>query len=182
MDKKTVATYTNELVLRIQNGNLEHSSFKVLIELHQERLYWQIRRMVKNHEDTEDVLQSVFIKIWKALPKFRLESEFSTWSFRIAYNEAVTFLGKRTKRSEVDEPTVYLDQKHSNDMDGEEVERILHFALESLPDKQRLVFECRYFEDMSFAQVEELTGTSVGALKASYHHAQKKIKEILMKY
>lgn len=182
MDTKTIQTYSRELVLRIQNGNLEHSSFKELIALHQERLYWQIRRMVKNHEDTQDVLQLVFVKIWKAIPNFRFDAEFSTWSFRITHNETVTFLKKRNKRNEVDEPTLYLEGQASHDIDGEEVERLLFLALETLPDKQRLVFECRYFEDKSFAEIEELTGTSIGALKASYHHAQKKIKDFLSDY
>jgi RNA polymerase sigma factor (sigma-70 family) len=175
-------TTNNELVKRIQNGVLPQASFKELVVNNQEQLYWQIRRLLKNHDDAEDVLQSVFIKIWKGIPKFRSDSEFSSWAYRIAYNESMTFIGKKKRIATIDDPSVLLDNKEGveDGFSSEEIEKKLFKALDSLPDKQRLVFELRYFDEKSFAEISEITGTSTSGLKASYHIAQKKIKEILL--
>lgn len=156
--------------------------FKRIVIKFQERLYWQIRRLTKNHQDTEDVLQNVFVKAWKGLPNFREEANLYTWLYRIAYNETHTFLTRESKRStqELDPPL--FENKlavEGKDLSPEEIEDILNKALATLPEKQLLVFNLKYFDDLKFTDIAELTGTSVGALKASYHLAVKKIEEFI---
>lgn len=156
--------------------------FQLIVKKYQERIYWQIRRLTKNHQDTEDVMQNVFIKAWKGLEKFRAESALYTWLYRIAFNETHTFLSRESKRSTTDlDPPLF---ENSISIEGKEysvgeIEALLNKALETLPEKQRLVFQLKYFDDLKFKEVSELTGTSVGALKTSYHLAVKKIEEFL---
>lgn len=156
--------------------------FQQIVKAYQERIYWQIRRLTKNHQDTEDVMQNVFIKAWKGLPKFRKESNLYTWLYRIAFNETHTFLTKANKRRTTDlDPPLFENhlQNSGKDISGEEIEMALNQALETLPEKQRQVFELRYFEEMKFKDISKMLGTSEGGLKASYHLAAKKIEEIL---
>ena len=158
------------------------TAFQKIVKKYQERIYWQIRRLVKNHTDTEDVMQNVFIKVWTGLPKFRKEANLYTWIYRIAFNESHTFLSKRNKKSTVDlDPPLFENRliTEGKEMSGEEIEALLQKALDSLPDKQRQVFELKYFDDLKFKEISEMIGTSVGGLKASYHLAVKKIENIL---
>lgn len=157
--------------------------YRLIIGRFQERIYWQIRRLVKNHQDTEDVMQNVFVKVWKNLDNFREDSNLYTWLYRIAFNETHTFLGKEAKRrtSDLDPPlfenSIAVEGKN---ISGDEIESLLNAALATLPEKQKLVFELRYYDELKFQEIAELTGTSEGALKASYHLAAKKIEEFLL--
>jgi RNA polymerase sigma factor (sigma-70 family) len=158
------------------------AGFQKIVEKFQERIYWQIRRLVKNHEDSADVMQNVFIKVWKALPEFREEAALYTWIYRIAFNETHTFLSRESKKKTVDlDPPIF---ENAIEVDGknyspEEIEVLFNKAIDTLPEKQKLVFNLKYFDELKFTEIEEMLGTSVGALKASYHLAVKKIEEYL---
>jgi RNA polymerase sigma-70 factor (ECF subfamily) len=158
------------------------TGFRVLMVKYQERMYFHIRRMVTDHDDADDILQNTFIKVHKGIHKFREQSGLYTWLYRIATNETLSFLNSR-KRKRVDslENHPAISEQLTSDVffDGNEAQVRLVAALRTLPDKQRAVFNMRYFDDMPYAQISEVTGTSVGALKASYHHAAKKIESFL---
>lgn len=153
------------------------------MEKYQERLYWHIRRLVYEHEDANDVIQDCFIKVYRGIDKFERKSKLYTWLYRIATNEALTFLKKKQRRSAdpIDEEESGLANSLRADayFDGEEAQARLLRALDELPEKQRLVFNMRYFEELSYSDISEVLDTSVGALKASYHHAVKKIEAFL---
>ena len=169
-----------ELLAEFKNS--PQIAFQKIVKKYQERIYWQIRRLTKNHQDAEDVMQNVFIKAWNGLPKFREEANLYTWLYRIAFNETHTFLTKRSKMTNVDlDPPLFENRLSTNgeDISGEEIEKILYKALETLPEKQRQVFNLKYFDELKFKEISEMLGTSVGGLKASYHLAVKKIEEIL---
>ena len=157
--------------------------FQALVEQYSEPLYWHIRQIVGSHEDADDILQDAFVKIWRALPDFRGESSVSTWMWRIATNEAMTFLRRKRVRAALQFSSISAEVERSIDGDpyfnGDEAERKLAKAIAKLPDKQRAVFCMRYYQDLPYEQIAEITGTSVGALKASFHIAQEKIKEEL---
>lgn len=158
------------------------AGFRKIVQQYQERIYWQIRRYTKNHQDTEDVMQNVFVKAWKGLENFREESNLYTWLYRIAYNETHTFLSRESKRKTVDlDPPLFENSitVEGKDYSAEEIETILKNAMATLPEKQLLVFNLKYFDDLKFTEISELTGTSVGGLKASYHLAVKKIEEFI---
>lgn len=152
----------------------------MLMEHYQERLYWHIRRMVLDHDDANDVLQNCLIKVYRSIGAFEGKSKLYTWLYRIATNEAITFLGQKRRRSadsiEGGEGVVTGQLRADPYFNGEEIQLRLQEALHRLPDKQRLVFNLRYFEEMPYQEMAELLQTSVGALKASYHHAVKKIE------
>lgn len=158
-----------------------HLALNLIVENYDQRLYWHIRRMVEVHDDADDVLQESFIKIWKNLPRFRSESAVYTWIYRIATNEALSFLKKRARRTNVSldgasteyrlESDSYFDEKAANAR--------FELAISRLPEKQRLVFNLKYFEEMKYDDMAQVLDTSVGALKASYHHAVKKIRDML---
>jgi RNA polymerase sigma-70 factor (ECF subfamily) len=156
-------------------------AFNLLVRQFQQRMYWHIRKMVLDHDDADDVLQNVFIKAFHGLSKFRGESKISTWLYRIATNEAITFLNAKKKRFFV--PIVDVESQLSRNLEsdhyfsGDRIQMKLQQALLTLPEKQRLVFNMKYFEDMKYEEISEILGTSVGALKASYHHAVKKIED-----
>ena len=162
--------------------NLEQT-FNEIVAKYRERLYWHIRSLVCSHEDADDVLQDCFVKIWKALPGFRGDSELFTWAWRIATNEALNFLHKQKVRAALSFESLRttLENRIDDDpwFDGDALQRDLAKAIVGLPEKQRLVFQMRYYEDLSYEQISEITGTSVGALTASYHIAYEKIREIL---
>lgn len=185
-DKTARILMTEQLLIAaLQDEVQRKKAFQTLVETYQERLYWHIRRFVFNHEDANDVIQNTFIKAWKGLDNFRADSKLYTWLYRIATNESITFINKRKKyRSEDLEGEESF--QHANHLvadeyfDGTEAEKKLYEALGTLPDKQREVFQLRYFEDMKYDDISEVTGTSVGGLKASYHHAVKKIEKYIL--
>lgn len=167
-----------------REGSCE-KAFNLIVEQYTERLYWHIRRFLCNHEDTNDLLQDVFIKIWAALPSFRGESQLFTWIYRIATNEVLNYLRKQRFKALVSfqDVTEILEKKIDEDarFNGNEIQRELLKALQRLPEKQRIVFSLRHFDDLTYEQISEITNTSVGALKASYHYASNKIKADLEK-
>lgn len=145
------------------------------MEHFQQSLYWHIRKIVLDHEDANDVLQNTFIKVWRYLPKFRGDSKLYTWLYRIATNEALSFL--RAKKDNLPNAENYLMHTANNPyFDGDEAQQILWEAINQLPDKQKAVFVMKYFDDLPYEDISSITETSVGALKASYHHASQKIK------
>ncbi|MEN0006001.1 MAG: sigma-70 family RNA polymerase sigma factor [Bacteroidota bacterium] len=179
-----MANNTDEQILQLlaQKGSYERG-FRLLISTYQERLYWQIRRLVIEHEDANDVLQNCFIKIYKNIDRFKGNSKLYTWLYRIATNEAITFLNKKQRKATIaiDDEGLHLSNKLEADtyFDGSRAQLQLQKALCTLPEKQRAVFNLRYFEEMSYKDMSAVMGTSVGALKASYHHAVKKIEHYL---
>jgi len=164
----------------IAQGDFE-KAFGLIMSGYKERLYWHIRNMVLSHDDTDDILQNVFIKIWKNLPKFEGRSQVFSWAYRIATNETLTFLDKKKRKHTVsiDENEGVLANTLMADeyFDGDYAQAILLEAVQALPEKQRQVFTMKYFEEMKYNEISELLETSVGGLKASYHHAVKKIEE-----
>ena len=152
-----------------------------MIKLYTEPLYWQIRRMVQSHDDANDLLQNTFLKAWQNIENFRGDAKLSTWLYKIAINESITYLEKERKRlglslDDEESHIVHLIEADT-DIDGDELARQLREAIAALPEKQRLVFNMRYYDDMKYEQMSEILGTSVGALKASYHLAVKKIEQ-----
>lgn len=172
-----------ELLEKLRNQESRNYGFNLLVRAYQQRIYWHIRKMVVDHDDADDLVQEVFVKIWKNISSFREDSSLFTWVYRIATNECLNFLRKKRKRFFIPLHDVAgeLSQKleSSTEIDGSEVEMKLQKALLTLPDKQRLVFNMKYFDDMKYTQIAEITGSSVGSLKASYHHAVKKIEDYL---
>lgn len=167
-------------ILNIFHGGSKNEGFRILVEKYKERLYWHIRKMVISHQDADDVLQEVFIKVWKKLDDFRHEATLYTWLYRIATNETLNFLKKQQKKFFIPMVDSYkmLSKKLESDayFSGNAVDKKLQQALLKLPEKQRLVFNMKYFEDMKYEDMAEILGNSVGSLKASYHHAVKKVK------
>lgn len=161
----------------------EELAFNNLVLKYQERLYWHIRKIVITHEDADDVLQNTLIKVWKSLPAFRSESGLYTWLYRIATNEALTLLKQKKRRHFV--PWGDMEKGMSEQMesdpffDGDEASLKLQKAILKLPTKQRIVFNMKYFDEVKYEAMSEILDTSVGALKASYHHAVKKIETML---
>lgn len=170
-----------EILTQFKNPSTRHDGFNLLITTYQEKLYWHIRHMVLEHEDANDVIQNVFVKVWKSLDKFRAESKLYTWLYRIATNEALTFLNQKKRRYalSVEDENLSVGNRLRADQyfDGDELQIRLQEAISTLPDKQKIVFRMRYFEEMKYQDMSEILETSVGALKASYHHAVKKIEK-----
>jgi len=164
-------------------SDTQNYAFNLIVRKYQERLYWQIRKIVINHDDADDVVQNTFLKVWGGLQNFREDSQLYTWLYRIATNEALTFL--KRKKTKFFLPLIDVEQQLSNSIesdpyfDGNELQAKLQKAIVRLPDKQKLVFNMKYFEEMKYEDMSKILGTSVGALKASYHHAVKKIEKFL---
>lgn len=160
-------------------------AFNGIVNTYSERLYWHVRRFLCSHDDTNDLLQDIYIKIWTALPSFRGDSQVFTWLWRIATNEVLNHLRKQKFKALVslDSSMEILRKKIDDDpyFNGNELQRELYKAIQKLPEKQRVVFNMRYFDELKYEEISEITDTSVGALKASYHHAYNKIKEELNK-
>ncbi|HCM60212.1 MAG TPA: RNA polymerase subunit sigma-70 [Bacteroidales bacterium] len=158
-------------------------AFRMIVDTYGSKLYWHIRRLVITHEDTDDALQNTFINAWRKIGSFRFDSSLLTWLWSIATNEALTLIRRRERQSSVsldDVEGILSDSAEgSNWFDGDAAEVKLQNAILGLPEKQRIVFNMKYFDDMSYEDMSSLTGTSVGALKASYHHAVKKIEQFL---
>lgn len=179
--------YNEEEVLsKLKSGNSEVQkvAFGKLVAFYTEKLYWQIRKMVLSHEDANDLLQNTFIKAWVNIETFRGDSKLSTWLYKIATNECITFLNKQRtiNNLSIDDSDVFLLGRLESDdyFDGDEAQFKLQKAILTLPEKQRLVFNMRYYDETPYDEMSEILGTSVGALKASYHHAVKKIEDILL--
>lgn len=174
----------DQVILRsFKDERTRDSAFTQLVKKYQERLYWHIRRMLVEHEDTNDVLQNVFIKVWKNLGDFREESNLYTWMYRIATNETLTWLDQQKRRSSVSISDGESDLSNKlvaqKGFDANKLEWKLQQAIQSLPEKQRVVFNLRYYDEMPYEEMATVLDTSVGALKASYHHAVKKVEAYL---
>lgn len=170
-----------ELLMLFKEEKTKEQAYTKIVRKYQERLYWHIRRLVVNHEDANDVLQNVFIKVWKYLENFREEANLYTWLYRIATNETLTFLQKEKKRSSMsisDEDTGLENKlRAEKGFDVNKLEWKLQQAIQSLPEKQRIVFTLRYYDEMPYEEMSQVLETSTGALKASYHHAVKKVEQ-----
>ena len=169
-----------ELLTLLREPDTIREGFAKLVSEYSEQLYWQIRKMVLSHDDANDILQEVFIKAWSSIDNFRGEAKLSTWLYRIAINESITFINKMRAQNHIsidDDDSFLINQLEGDKyFDGDETQKLLQKAILTLPEKQRLVFQMKYFDEMKYEEMSEILGTSVGALKASYHHAVKKIE------
>lgn len=169
-----------ELIQRLRDPATCREAFGEVIKIYTEPLYWQIRRMVQSHDDANDLLQNTFLKAWSSIENFRGEARLSTWLYKIAINESITFLDKERRRLNISiddqEAALARTIEADQDFDGDELQRKLRCAVASLPEKQRLIFNMKYFDDMKYEDISNILGTSIGALKASYHLAVKKIE------
>jgi RNA polymerase sigma-70 factor (ECF subfamily) len=177
------AASDSELLVQFRNPVTKERAFTAIIKKYQEKLYWHVRRMVIDHEDANDVLQNVFIRVWNGLENFREDSQLYTWLYRIATNETLTFLEQQKKRTAVSLNDVEsgLSNKIKADryFDSNKLEWKLQLAIQQLPEKQRVVFQLRYYDEMPYEEMSRVLETSEGALKASYHHAVKKIEDYI---
>ncbi len=175
-----------ELLALFSKTATKEQGFTQLVKKYQEKIYWHIRRMVIDHADADDVLQNTLIKIWKGLENFREESQLFTWLYRIATNETLSFLAQQQRKAtqSLDEMTESLSNKVKADLDfnANQLEWRLQLAIQELPEKQRLVFHLRYYDAMPYEEMSKILDTSEGALKASYHHAAKKIETFIKNY
>lgn len=185
IDKMSDANYTDEAIMAMfADQKTREAAFRIIVKQFGTQLYSRIRTIVGSHDETDDVLQNTFIKAWRSLDRFRLESTLYTWLFRIATNEALTFVRRSTKSVALsindDDMKITLP---ANDMEssetGDEIAEKLHNAVEKLPEKQKLVFQMKYYKEMKYDDMAGILKTSVGALKASYHFAVKKIENFL---
>ena len=175
-----------EFIAQLQNPATKESAFRELVHLYKERLYWHIRKIVIRHEDADDVLQNTFIKVYRSIDKFKGESKLYSWLYRIATNEAITHLNKQAKRLQInnEEHKANLINNLQADVyfDGEEIQIKLQKAIAALPEKQQLVFNMKYFDEIKYKDMADILDTSEGALKASYHIAVKKIESYLLEH
>jgi len=172
------------ILQKFEDEKTRNEAFSLLLKKYQQKVYWHIRRMVLNHDDADDLVQDVFIKVWKNLTNFRQDAQLYTWIYRIASNECITFLNKKKAKNNVslDElPERLTDNlNEENYFSGDAIQKKLQQALLTLPEKQKLVFNMKYYDNMKFQEISDVLGTSVGALKASYHLAVKKIEHYLL--
>lgn len=170
-----------QLVARLRDPQSCRDAFGDVIRVYSEPLYWQIRRMVQDHDDANDLLQNTFMKAWQSLENFRGDAKLSTWLYKIAVNEALSHLDRERKRQGISlddqEASLAANIKADENIDGDALARKLRMAVASLPEKQRLVFNMKYYDEMKYDDMSQVLGTSVGALKASYHLAVKKIEQ-----
>ncbi len=172
-----------DLLTLYREEGKQNYAFNLIVEKYSERLYWHIRKMVASHDDANDILQNSFIKAWSSLSQFREESRLYTWLYRIATNESLTFLKRSKLRSflSLSDYSKQVENQLEADpwFDGDNTQRIFRKAIMTLPPKQRAVFNMRYYDELKYEEISEILNTSVGALKASYHHAFQKIQKIL---
>jgi len=177
------ASSDTELLVQFRNPITKEKAFTAIIKKYQEKLYWHVRRMVIEHEDANDVLQNVFVRVWNGLENFREDSQLYTWLYRIATNECLTYIEQQKKRAAfaLDEVESGLSNKIKADshFDAKRLEWKLQLAIQQLPEKQRIVFNLRYYDEMPYEEMSRVLDTSEGALKASYHHAVKKIEDYI---
>ncbi|MGJ1195881.1 RNA polymerase sigma factor [Sphingobacterium spiritivorum] len=169
------------IISKFADEATREEAFGLLLKKYQQKIYWHVRRMVIDHDDADDVVQDIFIKVWRNLGNFREDSQLYTWLYRIATNECITFLNKKKQKQNVsldDDTSAYLAESLSDGsyFNGDKAQLKLQQALLTLPEKQKLVFNMKYFDDMKYEEISDVLGTSVGALKASYHLAVKKIE------
>jgi RNA polymerase sigma-70 factor, ECF subfamily len=173
----------SELLIMIRDENQRRKAFSILVKAYSESLYWQIRKMVLSHDDANDVLQNTFLKSWSNIEQFRGDSKISTWLYRIAINETFTFLNKERQKNQSNftdlEDTMVQNLQSDPWFSGDEAAKKLQSAIMTLPDKQRLVFNMKYYDDLKYEEISAILGTSVGALKASYHYAVQKVEAYL---
>ncbi|MBT1701668.1 RNA polymerase sigma factor [Chryseosolibacter indicus] len=173
----------SDLIAKLRNPETKNYGFNLLVREYQQRVYWLVRKMVIDHDDADDITQDIFIKIFRYIDNFREDSQLYTWIYRIATNECLSFLQRKKRKFflPIGDVAAELSQKldSSSHITSDEIQLKLQKALLKLPDKQRIVFNMKYFDDLSYEEIAEITQTSVGALKASYHHAVKKIEEYL---
>ena len=171
----------DEIVRLFHSNGGEERAFRILVEKYNRRLYWHIRKIVLSHEDSDDILQNTFVKVWRGLKEFRNESKLFTWMYRVATNEAINFLAEKSRRpyGNSQEITPMLENQLESDIffNGDDIQRELQRAVLKLPEKQRIVFNMKYFEDMKYEDMAEVLNVAVGTLKATYHNAVKKIEE-----
>jgi len=174
-----------DLTARLRSPETLRAAFDEAIRRYTEPLYWQIRRLVQSHDDANDILQNTFLKAWMSIENFRGDAKLSTWLYKIAINESISFLDRERKRKHMsldDQEAAMVSQiAADHDFDGNELARKLQEAIATLPEKQRIVFNMKYFDDMKYEDMSEILGTTVGALKASYHLATKKIEQFFEK-
>ncbi|MCC6289330.1 MAG: sigma-70 family RNA polymerase sigma factor [Chitinophagaceae bacterium] len=174
------------LLQEFRNPATKEKAFTAILKKYQEKLYWHIRRLVVQHEDANDVLQNVCIKVWNGLENFREDSQLYTWLYRIATNESLTYLEQLKRKSSVsidnEESPVAAKLQAEKDFDANKAEWKLQMAIQQLPEKQRLVFNLRYYDEMPYEEMSKVLDTSEGALKASYHHAVKKIEDFILNH
>ncbi len=170
-----------QILKQLESDHTFDAGFSLLIQTYQERLYWHIRRMVHLHADTDDILQNTFIKVFKNIKGFRTEAGLYTWMYRIATNETINFLNK--KKDTVDLKTLNSatnqESKAAQYFDEDEAQILLKSAIEELPQKQKIIFNLRYYDEMPYKEMSEVLDTSIGALKASFHHAMNKVEQYL---
>ncbi|MBS1528328.1 MAG: sigma-70 family RNA polymerase sigma factor [Bacteroidetes bacterium] len=173
-----------EILSKFRDDKTRNDAFNLLLKKYQQKLYWHIRRMVIDHDDADDLVQDTFVKIWKNLPGFRNDAQLYTWMYRIATNECITFLNRKKMKNNVPLDDVAYELSDtladSSYFNGDQAQRKLQQAILTLPEKQRLVFNMKYYDDMKYEEMSEVLGTSVGALKASFHLAVKKIESFLL--
>lgn len=175
-----------ETIALLQDPTRQREAFERIVREYSETLYWQIRRLVLSHEDANDLLQNTFIKAWQNIEYFRGEAKMSTWLYRIAFNECLTFMNQHHAEGQIsidDVDTDILNKLESDSyFNGDEIQKTFLRAIHQLPKKQQMVFNLKYFKEMKYEEMSEIFGTSIGALKASYHHAVKKIETFLEKH
>jgi RNA polymerase sigma-70 factor (ECF subfamily) len=173
----------SDLVSQLKDSNTQSKAFEVLVNTYKQRLYWHIRGIVLNHDDADDVLQNTFIKIYKNIIGFKGESKLYSWMYRIATNEALSFLKKKSKKQGISNEELQnqaLDNLQADVyFEGDEIQLKLQKAIATLPEKQKLIFNMKYFQELKYEEISDILETSVGGLKASYHLATKKIEAYL---
>ncbi|WP_219224295.1 RNA polymerase sigma factor [Pedobacter antarcticus] len=173
-----------EILAKFSVEGTRNEAFNLLISAYQEKIYWHIRRLVIDHDDADDLVQEVFIKVWKNLDKFRSDSKLYTWIYRIASNESITFLNKKKQQNNTPLDDVSEELKESlvasSYFNGDQIQLKLQQAILSLPEKQRLIFNMKYYDELKYEEISQILGTTVGALKASFHIAVKKIETFML--
>lgn len=173
-----------EILAKFNEEKTRNTGFNLLLQKYQQKTYWHIRRLVIDHDDADDLVQETFVKVWRNLHNFRSDAQLYTWIYRIATNECITFLNKKRNKSHISLEEVNTELAEtlatSSHFDGDKAQRKLQQAVLTLPEKQRIIFNMKYFDNMKYDEISEVLGTSVGALKASYHIAVKKIEAFLL--